>query len=284
MLNSLYSGLSGIEQFQGRLDVIGNNIANSNTLAFKSATANFADAFSQTLQASSPGSSTTSGTSAMQVGSGVTTSTIRNNYGQGSLTTGIQSDLAVQGGGYFTVKDPVSGNTFATRAGDFKLDSNGYLITSKGMRVQGFTNGTSGTIGDIQIDAAGAPTSTTVPAPTYTGYSIDHQGQIHVSLSDSTSFIRGQVLLQSFRDPQALLKQGDNLYSGLAAAGPTSTTPQAAGTNGLGDIIAGQLETSNVDLAKEFADLITTQRGFQASARMITTSDEILQEVVSLKR
>jgi flagellar hook protein FlgE len=281
MLNSLYSGLSGIQQFQNRLDVIGNNIANSNTVAYKSATADSADAFSQTLQASSAGTATTSGTGAMQIGSGVTTGSIRSNFRGSALTDGIPSDLAVNGEGFFTVKDPVSGAFFATRAGDFKLDNNGYLITSKGMRVQGFSDSGLSARDDIKIDATGAPAGSTA---TYAGYNVDQQGQVHVSLSDGTSFVRGQVLLQSYRDPQALLKQGDNLYSGIAAAGPTTATPQAPGTNGLGGIEAGKLETSNVDLAKEFADLITTQRGFQASARMITTSDEILQELIGLKR
>ena len=283
MLSSLYSGLSGIEQFQGRLDVIGNNIANSNTIAYKSATDNFADAFSQTLQGSSAGSAGTPGTSAMQVGSGVTTNAIRNDFTQGTLSDGIEGDLSISGQGFFIVSDPINGSQYATRAGDFKIDSNGYLTTAKGMRVQGFKDSGLSTRGDIQIDAAGRP-ATSDPAATFKGFSIDQQGQVHVTLSDSTSYVRGQVLLQSFRDPGALLKQGDNLYSGMEAAGATATNIQAPGTNGLGTIQEKKLETSNVNLAKEFADLITTQRGFQASARMITTSDEILQEVVALKR
>jgi flagellar hook protein FlgE len=281
MLNSLYSGLSGIEQFQNRLNVIGNNIANSNTVAYKSATADSADAFSETLRASTAGTASTSGTGAMQIGSGVTTGAIRSNFTGGALTTGIQTDLAVNGEGFFIVHDPATGAEFATRAGDFKLDNNGYLVTNKGLRVQGFSDGALSTRGDLKIDATGAPAGSTA---TYTGYNVDLQGKIHVALSDGTTFVRGQVLLQSYRDPQALLKQGDNLYSGLEAAGPVSSTAEAPGSGGLGDVVAGQLETSNVDLAKEFADLITTQRGFQASARMITTSDEILQELVGLKR
>ena len=99
--------------------------------------------------------------------------------------------------------------------------------------------------------------------------------------------MRAQILLQRFSDPQALLKQGNNLYSGLGSAGPLGgTTPRAEtpGTNGLGNIESSALELSNVDLANEFANLITTQRGFQASARIITTSDEVLQELVNLKR
>jgi flagellar hook protein FlgE len=283
MLTSLESGLSGLQQFQGELDVIGNNIANSNTVAFKSSRTDFADAFSQTLEAAGAASGTTSSTPAMQVGSGVTTSAIRTLYEQGGLSsTGVDTDLAVKGEGYFTVRDSQSGLVYATRAGDFRLDTSGYLVTNDGLRVQGFSDSALAATGDLQIDGAGRPATASAEA-TVTGFSIDNRGRINVSLSDGTEFVRGQVLLQSFRDPQALTKEGSNLYSGLSAAGPLSAAA-APGTNGVGYVQAKALELSNVDLATEFANLITAQRGFQASARVITTSDEVLQEVVSLKR
>src|SRR5947207_3272735 len=117
MLRSLNSGVSGIQQFQERLDVIGNNIANSTTIAFKSGRADFADAFSETLQASSPGLSGQAAVPAMQIGSGVATSGIRNLFTQGVLnSTGVKSDLGIAGEGFFMVKDPVSGIEYATRA------------------------------------------------------------------------------------------------------------------------------------------------------------------------
>jgi flagellar hook protein FlgE len=109
-----------------------------------------------------------------------------------------------------------------------------------------------------------------------------------VRLTDNSEYTRGQILLQRFNDPQALMKEGQNLYSGLGAAGPlggsSSPTPAAPLTNGLGTVVSGALEGSNVDLANEFASMITTQRAFQANARVITTSDEMLQELVNLKR
>ena len=102
-------------------------------------------------------------------------------------------------------------------------------------------------------------------------------------LSDNTEFVRGQVLLQNYSNPGALIKEGANLYSATVAAGALSqpTPPQ---TNGLGGIQSGALEMSNVDLTTEMVNLITAQRAFQANARVITTSDEILQEVAGLKR
>jgi flagellar hook protein FlgE len=281
MLNSLTSGVSGLMQFQGRLDVIGNNLANSNTVAYKSARTDFADTFSQTLQA--PGNNTSS----KQIGTGVGTAAIKNLFGQGSIaTTDVESDLFISGEGFFMVKDTVSGKEFATRAGDFRLDESGYLVTNTGLRVQGFSDAALTTRNDIQIDGAGRP-ATSNPAATVGSYSIDDLGKVNVNLTDGTTYVRGQVLLQRFQDPQALLKEGNNLYSGISFAGPLGgATPQieAPGTNGLGRIKAGALESSNVDIATEFANLITTQRGFQASARIITTSDEVLQELVNLKR
>ena len=122
MVNSLSSGVSGIQQFQNQLDVIGNNIANSDTFGFKSGRADFEDSFSQNLQA-------TGGPSSIQIGSGVSTGAVRANFEQGTLNaTGIASDLAIKGDGYFVVKDAVSGNTFVTRSGNFEVDPNGYLV------------------------------------------------------------------------------------------------------------------------------------------------------------
>src|SRR5687768_9867603 len=109
MLRSLNAGVSGIQQFQAKLDVIGNNIANSNTVAYKTARTDFADSFSQTLQVSSAGSSGSAGTVSMQVGSGVTTSAIKSIFSQGAVTrTGVLSDLAISGEGFFVVRDTIT--------------------------------------------------------------------------------------------------------------------------------------------------------------------------------
>ena len=277
MIRSLNAGVSGIHQFQGRLDVIGNNIANSSTVGFKAGRADFGDAFSQSLNSSGG-----------QVGSGVATSSIRNLFNQGAVTRSeSDTDLAIQGEGYFMVKDPVSGELFATRAGNFRKNNDGYLVTDNGYRLQGYSDGGLSTVGDLRVDATGAPEEAADNA-TLNDFVVTASGVIEARLSDGTKFIRGQVLLQNFRDPQALLKEGNNLYSGIAAAGPLggaeSPTMAPPGSAGLGSIQGNALEASNVDLTNEFANLITTQRGFQASARIITTSDEILQEIVNLKR
>lgn len=270
------------------MDVIGNNIANVNTTGFKSGRVDFADSFSETLRGSSGANGNLSSTAAMQIGTGVVTSAIKNVYSQGALVrTGYQTDLAISGDGFFMVRDAVSDTTFATRAGDFRTDSNGYLVTNSGLRVQGFNDNALAARGDLLIDGTDRP-ATIDPNTAMVGFTINTEGIIKVRLADGSEYTRGQILLQTFSDPQALEKEGLNLYSGIGAAGPLggSGSPQAEapGTNGLGRIESGALELSNVNLANEFSSLITTQRAFQAAARIITTSDEMLQELVNLKR
>ncbi|MGN6387257.1 MAG: flagellar hook-basal body protein [Verrucomicrobiota bacterium] len=276
MLRSLSSGVSGIQQFQGKLDVIGNNIANSSTLGFKAGRADFEDAFSQTMQTPGP-------TAGVQLGNGVTTGAVRSLFQQGTITkTGLDSDMAIDGDGFFSVKNAATGQDFVTRAGDFRVDSNGYLVTNTGLRVQGYSDAGLSSRGDILIDATGKP-STAAPDAIVARFSVDDTGKIKVKLSDGTEYVRGQILLQRFQDPNALMKEGNNLFSGMVYAGPLAQS-EVPGTNGLGSIRGASIEQSNVDLANEFASMITTQRGFQASARIITTSDEMLQELVNLKR
>ncbi len=288
MLRSLTSPISGLQGFQQRLDDIGNNIANVNTTGFKGSRVGLADSFSQTLRSSSAGTGGANGTAAMQIGLGVGIQSITNSYTQGALSrTSVGTDLAITNAGFFVVRDPISDIEYATRAGDFSVDENGYLVTNAGMRVQGFNDSGLSTMDDILIDTTGMP-ATSDPTATMVSFAIDTEGKVNVNLSDGTQFVRGQILLQNFSNPQGLMKEGNNLYSGIGAAGPlggaTSPTPAAPGTNGLGKIQSGALEPSNVDLANEFTSLITTQRAYQANARVITTSDEMLQELVNLKR
>lgn len=283
MLRSLISALTGLGQSQRNMDVIGNNVANVNTIGYKASRVSFSDAFNLTLRQPAPGSGNTTPTPPLQVGMGVTTSSIKNLFTQGALTqTNVPTDLAILGDGFFLVKDPVNGQVYVTRAGDFRLDENGYLVTSSGMRVQGYSDSALSSIGDIKIDTQGAPEGTD-PNAVVANFTISPDGKINVILSDGTQFVRGQILMQRFTDPQMLVKIGENLYTNIQNAGPLSQ-PAAPGTNGLGTIQAGALELSNVDLSVEFTNLISAQRAFQANARVITTTDDVLQEVVNLKR
>ncbi len=267
MLLSLDSGTSALDQFQQDLDVIGNNIANVNTVGFKQSDMNFADALSQTLGSNSAGS--------IQVGSGVETSNITTEFTQGTIsTTGVPTDLAISGTGFFLVQDPSTGADYATRDGNFSVDTSGHLVTSNGMQVQGYT-GSGTTLGPIQITV---PTGSTL-----TSCSFDKNGILTVSISGATPITAGQVLLQNFTSPSQLMNAGNNLYSNLTAAGPLAA-PLAPNSNGMGTIVAGSLEMSNVDLAGQLTDLITAQRAYEANAKVVTTSDQILQDLDNLGR
>jgi flagellar hook protein FlgE len=273
MLLSLDSGVSALDQFQQDLNVIGNNIANVNTVGFKAADMNFAAALSQTLGSNSAGS--------LQVGSGVMTASITSQFTQGSITsTGVATDLAVNGNGFFLVKDPSTGASYVTRDGNFSVDTSGYLVTSNGMRVQGYSDSGLTTQGDLKIDNTGAPNGDTSAVQSFT---FGSDGKLSVQLADGTQFTRGQALLQNFTSPTQLMSVGNNLYSGLTNAGPLAA-PVAPNSNGLGSLVAGSLEMSNVDLAGQLTNLITAQRAYEANAKVITTSDQILQDLNNLVR
>jgi flagellar hook protein FlgE len=264
MLLSLDTGVSALEQFQQQINVIANNIANVNTTAFKQSDVNFEDTLSETLGSNAAGST--------QIGTGVTTSSILNDYSTpGSLeNTGVQSDLAINGNGFFVVKDPASGASYVTQDGSFTEDNNGYLVTSNGMRLQGST-------GDIQITAGAGSTATV------TGYKIGTDGTVTVDLSDGTTNSAGQIMLQNYSNPDQLVSVGNNQYTAPTAAGGLAAAV-APGSSGTGAIDSGYLEMSNVDLAAQLTSLITAQRAYEANSKTITTSDSILQTLINLKQ
>ena len=160
MIRSLNTGVLGIKQFQTSLDAIGNNLANVNTIGFKAARVDFSDTLSQTLRAPTPDTGTVSGSSGMQLGNGMQVSAIKNQFTQGAIKqTGVRTDLAITGEGFFLVKDPTTSELYATRAGDFREDKNGYLVTNDGHRVQGlhkqapaYSESEKTEIGDLRVD------------------------------------------------------------------------------------------------------------------------------------
>jgi len=288
LIGTLGSGVSALRTFMKGLEVIGNNIANVNTTGFKSSSAQYVDSFSNILQRSAPSTNPNSNSPAITVGTGVKLGAIHSNFSQGSLeTTGMGTDLGISGEGYFKVANPVDGTEFATRDGSFRWDDQGNLVNAQGYHVQGLTGATLATVGDIKLGTP--PTGTQLQSVT-----IDKSGNVVEFYSDGTSATNNQVQLQRYTDQSALVKEGNNLFSGLLAAGPVgaatgSTAFQAGGvnapgTNGLGAIQSGTLELSNVDLTDQFANLITTQRSFQAGSRLITVSDTVLEDIVNLKR
>jgi flagellar hook protein FlgE len=305
MIRSLNTASLGIRQFQSSLDVLANNLANLNTVGYKGSRTDFVESLNTVLRAPTPDTATGSGTSGVSVGNGVTTSTIRSNFSQGSVNqTGMATDFSVTGNGYFLVRNSTSGEVFATRSGNFRLDSTGYLVTDGGMRVQGVEDFQKdpNKIGDIRFDKGTLPSTAPTSAATasITSMSVDGAGRLNTLLDDGTQYVRGQLVLQTFSNEQAMVRAGNNLFTNLGGAGAAApgttgaftSTPNSAVLNGarkasqdgMGRIEQGALELSNVDVSREFSNMITTQRAFQANARMITTSDSIIEELVNLKR
>jgi flagellar hook protein FlgE len=289
LIGTLDTAQSALSSFQQGLEVIGNNIANVDTTGFKGSAASYTDSFYNVLKgaAPAPASGNGSATPAEEIGGGVGLANISQDFTQGSISsTGVSTNLAISGNGFFIVKDPASGTEYATRDGQFTTDASGYLVTSQGYRVQGLTGGSGSsaptTLGSIKL--ATPPTGTSLQS-----ISFDAAGNLTESYSDGTTSTTNAVLLQNYSDPQALQSVGNNLYTNLASAAPVgsstlSAANNTAGTQGLGNIQSGALEGSNVDLTAQFAAMITTQRSFEAASRLITVSDTILGDVTDLKR
>ena len=264
MLRSLFAGISGLRVNQTMLDVTGNNIANANTTGFKASSTVFSDTLSQMLTAGSAGGGERGGSNPIQVGLGVQIAATPTNFTQGAAqTTGRPTDLMIQGDGFFVVM--AGDERLYTRAGAFTFDETGMLVTPSGMRVQD-VNGD-----DIVVDFED-PQS----------YSIGKDGVIRGVDTDGDPWEGPTIAIADFPNPLGLEKAGDTTFRASPNSGdPTIDGP---GVEGNGVLVAGTLEMSNVDLAAEFTNLILAQRGFQASSRVITTSDQVLEDLVNIKR
>ncbi|MDF0725181.1 flagellar basal body rod protein FlgG [Cytobacillus sp. S13-E01] len=285
MLRSMYSGIGGMKNFQVKLDVIGNNIANVNTYGYKKGRTTFKDLVSQQIAGASAPSDTKGGVNPKQVGLGSQLGSIDTIHTQGSLqTTGRPLDLGISGDGFFIVNDGI--NNFFTRAGNFYMDENGTLVNSDGLLVQG--NQGNDPADDVLADTLGE----IVIPKTAQSFSIGSDGKV-TFIENGELLVAGQILIAKFPNTGGLDKVGDNLYQETSNSGSSDGDDSGTidindfnipGTGGAGSLVSGALEMSNVDLSEEFTDMIVAQRGFQANTRIITTSDEILQELVNLKR
>jgi flagellar hook protein FlgE len=256
------------------LDVVGNNIANANTAGFKGNNIVFQDTLSQMLTgagapvAAAGATPARGGTNPIQVGLGVSVGGTTTNFGQGSAqVTGRPTDLMIQGDGFFVVER--NGDPLYTRAGAFNFDASGNLVTLDGDLVVGYDRNGAGP-GPLNVDFTGVDS-----------YSIGSDGFI-TGVVGGTKTNLGQIALANFANPEGLERAGDTAFRESANSG--AATIAAPGTPGLGSLMGGALEMSNVDLAQEFTNLIIAQRGFQATSRVITTSDSVLEELVNIKR
>ncbi|AHD05953.1 flagellar basal body rod protein FlgG [Paenibacillus larvae] len=270
MLRSMYSGISGMRGFQTKLDVIGNNIANVNTIGFKGSRVMFQDLMSQTIRGATGPTDTQGGVNGQQIGLGSTVASIDTLHtNTGAMNTYVKTDMRIEGDGYFAVKTSSESDTYyLTRAGNFKVDAQRRLVTADGMLV---------------LNSDGDPIEF---SENMTDYSFGADGTITQILKGGEKETIGQIGVVKVTNPSGLMKVGGNLFELTPNAhdgDPGISTPKNAET-GTGTLMTGSLEMSNVDLTSEFTEMIVAQRGFQANSRIITTSDEVLQEVVNLKR
>ncbi|MDM8312338.1 MULTISPECIES: flagellar basal-body rod protein FlgF [Clostridium] len=269
MLKSMYSGISGMKSNQTKMDVIGNNVANVGTTGFKKSGARFTDALNQTLIHASTPTGGIGGTNPGQVGIGSKVSGIFKYMKQGSLQpTGRVTDMAIDGEGFFVVER--NGEIAYTRDGSFSLDKNGNLVTADGFRV--LDNNGNPIIIPTKVNNGGRDKSVT-------SVTVSKDGTISLGLEDGAKVENhAKLRIAVFQNPEGLNALSGNLYSESANSGAAVYDAK------YGSIIQGAIEMSNVDLSEEFTDMIVTTRAFQASSKVITTSDELLQEIINLKR
>ncbi|MGG1401136.1 flagellar hook-basal body complex protein [Bacillus salipaludis] len=309
MLKSLYSGVSGMKGFQTKLDVIGNNVANVNTVGFKKSRVMFQDIISQNIAGATAPTTKSGGVNPKQVGLGTKIASVDTIHTPGSpMTTNVGTDLAVDGNAYFVVSPDnpaTNGASYLTKAGNFTLDSNGDLVNANGFFVTGVVSDAQGNPRNVKINITEDQVATKVvngvqEHPKFTSYSVDSNGYINVVRDDGVS---GKLAMDQsgkyyvstgnsnnnisigtsiVANPGGLKKIGNTLFESTGNSG-TSKANRIENNSG-GQINSGVLEMSNVDLTEEFTEMIVAQRGFQANARTITTSDSILEEVVNLKR
>jgi flagellar hook protein FlgE len=294
MMRSMYSAISGLSVNQTMLDTTANNLANVNTIGYKGQRTTFQDALSETQRGAAGANQATGGSNALQIGLGAQLGSIDNEMSQGaSQTTGNPLDVYIQGTGWLRVGDGAADPTDPTanqpttirytRSGDLTTNANGFLQTQDGHYVVGVNAvPTTNPDGSISYAAGTTPSYIDVP-PGSTDVAIGQDGS--VSYQDARSGQRvtaGYVTLAKFANEAGLVRSGGSLWSASSTSGGELVgTP---GTTGLGATIAGSLEMSNVDLATEFTTMITAQRGFQANSRVITTADDMLQTLVSMKQ
>jgi flagellar basal-body rod protein FlgG len=260
MFRSLYTAASGMTAQQINLDNVANNLANANTAGFRKRRVQFEDLVYQNMV--TPGAAATQQTvsAGLQIGLGTRAAATEILQTQGDFQqTGNSLDLAIQGLGYFQVLSP-TGQIAYTRCGSFHLDSAGNVVTADGDALQ---------------------PSITIPADA-TSISIGSDGTVSVTLPNQTQSQQiGQIQLATFPNPGGLNSVGANLLLPTSSSGE-AITGNAGGSEGLGTLVQGSLEQSNVNTVEEFIQMILAQRSYEANSQVAKAADQMFQEVNQL--
>jgi len=258
MIRALYSAGSGMTAQQMSIDNIANNLANANTTGFKARRTQFQDLLYQNyLQPGAAAGSQTIVPSGLQVGMGTRPSANSIVFTQGSFTeTDNPLDLVIQGKGFFQIQTP-NGQTAYTRSGNFQLDKNGAIVDANGNPLQ------------PQITIQAQAQTITIAADGTVSYT--QPGQ-------TATTIAGQIQLANFVNPGGLNSIGNGLFMPTDASGdPIVGTP--GGQDGMGTLQQGYLESSNVSVVQEFVNMISSQRAYEASTKVVKAADEMYQQV-----
>ncbi|MCK5771370.1 flagellar basal-body rod protein FlgG [Algiphilus sp.] len=257
MMKALWVAKTGLDAQNTRMSVVSNNLANANTTGFKQDRAVFEDLLYQTVR--QPGGATTQQSdmpTGMMLGTGVRVAATEKNHAQGNMQqTGNALDVAVDGRGYFEIQ-LADGSIAYTRDGSFKLSAQGELVTAQGFLLQ-------------------PPVNIPEGAQTVT---IAADGTVSAKMADQAQPLEvGRLTLTDFVNPAGLQPRGGNLYAETAASGPPQQgTP---GLDGLGSLVQGSLEASNVNIVEELVSMIETQRAYEMNSKAVSAADEMLRFV-----
>ncbi len=263
-ITALHTAATGMQALSTKIDVIANNIANAETVGYKSSRVNFQDLLYQIR--TQPGVQTSSETSSplgTQIGLGVLVSNTQINFKQGSAMQGTNLDAMIQGDGFFQVELP-DGRTAYTRAGNFIRNADGELVLGNSMGYR---------LKDTPTIPENIPTS---------DVSIGSNGEVVGLDENGQQQVFGQIQLARFPNPSGLIQYGSNVYLESDASGPP--VEGQPGQDGLGSIIPGHLELSTTEAVTELVELIKTQRVFQMNSQSIQSADQALQVVANLRR
>ncbi len=258
-MEALWVAKTGLEAQQTRMAVVAQNLANVNTTGYKRGRAIFEDLLYQNVvQAGGLTSQQTEAPTGLNLGTGVRVVATDKQFTQGNLiTTNNAFDVAIQGRGFFEILLP-DGTQGYSRDGTFQLSADGQLVTSSGYEL--------------------SPAITIPTGALATTIGVD--GVVSVIQPGSPDPVQiGTLQLTDFINPAGLQARGENLFLETVASGPPQ--PGTPGLNGLGTLVQGVLETSNVNVVEELVNMIETQRAYEMSSRAISASDEMLQYVTN---
>lgn len=297
MMSGMYAAISGLDANETMLNVTANNLANVNTIGFKSARVTFADSLAQVVRGASGSTISNGGTNPLQIGLGVQVGSTDNVMSEGSFqSTNNPLDVAIQGEGFLRVgsgtpstEPPYTANLPAsfqyTREGDLTTNTKGFLTTQAGKYVIGREAVATKTAAGTTY-APGANDTYLVIPPGSANVSIGEDGAVSYTDENPKSptfeqqVTAGYLSLAQFPNQNGLERLGGSLWGQTDnSGGPMVGTPNIGA---FGQTIGGELEMSNVDLATEMTNMITAERGYQANSKVITSANEMLQTVVTM--